>query len=112
MNEQGKNINSETINNLSKNLVKSIFNVDDSESTSLIENNDKYFIIEVIKTEKIQREIENETVKNDILLNLENKTKRKLISEIISKINKYNFIKSDFDKLSKDENVPIKKRLN
>ena len=32
-----------------------------------------------------------------------------MISEIISKINKYNFIKSDFDKLSKDENVPIKK---
>ena len=109
LNALGKDINSKAINNLSKNLVKSIFNVDDAESTSLIENNDKYFIIEVIKTEKIQREIENETVKNDILLNLENKTKRKLISEIISKINKYNFIKSDFDKLSKDENVPIKK---
>ena len=109
LNELGKDINSKAINNLSKNLVKSIFNVDDEESTSLIENNDKYFIIEVIKTEKIQREIENETVKNDILLNLENKTKRKLISEIISKINKYNFIKSDFDKLAKDENVPIKK---
>ena len=34
---------------------------------------------------------------------------RKLISEIIAKINKNSFIKSDFDKLSKDENVPIKK---
>ena len=31
------------------------------------------------------------------------------MSEIIAKINKNNFIKSDFDKLSKNENVPIKK---
>ena len=109
LNELGKDINSNTINNLSKNLVKSIFNVDDVETTSLIETKDKYFIAKVIKTEKIQREIENETVRTDILSNLENKTKRKLISEIISKINKNNFTKSNFEKLSKDENVPIKK---
>jgi len=109
LNEQGKNINSETINNLSKNLVKSIFNVDNVETTSLIEDKDKYFIAEVIKTAKIQKEIENEAVRKDILLNLGNKTKRKLTSEIISKINKDNFNKSDFDKLSRDENAPIKK---
>ena len=35
--------------------------------------------------------------------------KRKLIAEIISKINQNNFNKSDFNKLSKNENVPIKK---
>ena len=109
INETGKDINSKAINNLSENLVKSIFNIDDTESTSLIENKDKYFVAEVIKTEKIQKKIENETVRKDILLNLENNTKRKLISEIISKINKNNFIKSDFYKLAEDENVPIKK---
>ena len=109
LNQFGQNINSKTINNISKNLVKSIFNISEGESTALIENKDKYFIVEFIKTEKIQRSIENETVRKDILLNLGKATKRKLISEIISKINKKNFIKSDFDKLSKDENVPIKK---
>ena len=109
LNQFGQDINSKTINNISKNLVKSIFNISDGESTALIENKDKYFIVEFIKTEKIQSSIENETVRKDILLNLGNATKRKLISEIISKINKKNFIKSDFDKLSKDENVPIKK---
>ena len=109
LNQFGQDINSKTINNISKNLVKSIFNISDGESTALIENKDKYFIVEFIKTEKIQSSIENETVRKNILLNLVNTTKRKLISEIISKINKKNFIKSDFDKLSKDENVPIKK---
>ena len=111
LNQFGQDINSKTINNISKNLVKNIFNISDGESTALIENKDKYFIVEFIKTEKIQSSIENETVRKDILLNLGNITKRKLISEIISKINKKNFIKSDFDQLSKDENVPIKKMI-
>ena len=109
LNVSGKDINLKTINNISENLAKNIFDVDDEESVALIEIKDKYFVVEIIKTEKIQKEIDNETVRKDILLNLENKTMRKLISEIIAKINKNSFIKSDFDKLSKDENVPIKK---
>tara|TARA_B100000315_G_scaffold2276_1_gene2036 strand:- start:245 stop:1639 length:1395 start_codon:yes stop_codon:yes gene_type:complete len=109
LNESGKDINLKAINNLSKNLAKSIFDIGDVESISLIENKDKYLIVKVTKTEEIQREIKNESVRKDILFNLENAAKRKFISEIISKINKNNFIKSDFDNLSKDENAPIKK---
>ena len=66
LNQFGQDINSKTINNISKNLVKSIFNISDGESTTLIENKDKYFIVEFIKTEKIQSSIENETVRKDI----------------------------------------------
>ena len=109
LNELGNDINAKPINNLSKNLIQSIFSVEDEEATSLIEYKEKYFILEVIKTENIQRKIENQIVKKDILLNLKNKTKRKFTSEMISKINKNNFTKSDFDKLSKEENAPIKK---
>ena len=43
------------------------------------------------------------------MLDLEMKTKRKLIAEIISKIVQNNFTKTDFDKLSKDKNLLIKK---
>ena len=109
LNESGKDINLKSINYISKDLAKNIFNIIDVESISLIENKDKYFIVQVIKTEEVQKKIENETVRKDIFLNLENTTKRKLISEIISKINKNNFVKSDFDKLSKDENTPVQK---
>ena len=35
--------------------------------------------------------------------------KRKFITEIVSKINQNNFIKSDFDKLSKEKNIAIEK---
>lgn len=109
LNKLGRDINSEKINNIPTNLIKNIFKENGVESILLIENKDKYFIVDVIKEENIQRKIENDSVKKNILKNLENETKRKLIAEIISQINKNNFIKYDFDKLSKDENVPIKK---
>ena len=109
LNVSGKDINLKTINNISENLAKNIFDVGDEESTSLIEIKDKYFIVEIIKTEEIQRKIENEAVRKNILLNLEIKSKRKFMSEIIAKINKDNFTKSDFNKLSNDESVTIKK---
>ena len=48
-------------------------------------------------------------VKKEILFNLKKKNKRELISKIIDKINKNNFSKYDFNKLSKDENVNIEK---
>ena len=109
LNVSGKDINLKSIINVSKNLAKNIFDVGDEESTALIEIKDKYFIVEIIKTEEIQRKIENESVRKNILLNLEIKSKRKFMSEIIAKINKNNFTKSDFNKLSNDESVTIKK---
>ena len=109
LNVSGKDVNLKTINNISKNLAKNIFDISDDESATLIEIKDKYFIVEIVKTEQIQRSIENESVKKDIILNLEIEAKQKMMSKIIAKVNKNDFIKSDFDKLSKDENVSIKK---
>ena len=109
LNKLGRDINSKKINIIPANLIENIFNENRAESILLIENKDKYFIVDVIKEENIQRKIDNFSVKKNILKNLESETKRKLIAEIISQINQKNFIKLDFDKLSKDENVPIKK---
>ena len=109
LNISGKDINLKTINNISENLAKNIFNVADEESAFLIEMKDEYFIAEIIKTEEVQRQIDNKAVRKNILLNLEIKSKRKFMSEIIAKINKNNFTKSDFNKLSNDESVTIKK---
>jgi len=105
----GNEINSKPINDLPKNLIKEILNLNDIDPTILIETSNKYFIVEFSKIENIQKGFEDNTVKKDILLNLELGIKRKLIAEIISKINKNNFSKSDFNKLSIDENVSIKK---
>ena len=108
-NKLGKNKSSKPINNFPTELIKNVFNINISEPTVLIEYKNKYFIVELIKTESVQKEINNESVKNEVLLNLKKRAKRKLIAKFINKINKNNFNKSDFDQLSKDENVTVKK---
>ena len=105
----GKKKNLKTINNFPIELVINIFNIKESDSITLIELEDKFFVIELIKTEIIQKEINDETVKKEILVNLEKQIKRKLFTEIISKINNNSFHKIDFDKLTKKENVSVKK---
>ena len=108
-NQIGEDINSKIISNLSKSLIKNIFTISDTETIVLIENKNNYFIVEVFKTENIEKGLDDETVKKKILLNLKTTTKRKLIAEIISKINRDNFVKADFDKLSNEKKVSIKK---
>ena len=109
INELGKDINSKMNKKITKDLIEKIFNIKEIEPTVLIEDKNKYFIVELVKTESIQKGIGDDFIKKEILLDLGKKTKRRLITEIIVKINKNNFNKYDFDKLSKDKNVNIKK---
>jgi len=109
INELGKDINSKMNKKITKDLIEKIFNIEEIEPTVLIEDKDKYFIVELVKTESIQKDYGDDLIKKEILLDLSKKTKRKLITEIVGKINKNNFNKYDFDKLSKSENVNIKK---
>ena len=89
-------------------IIKRVFNLNELETTAFVESKDKYFVVEIIKTENIQKNVENKSVKNEIASILERNAKRKLIVEYIDKINNKNFKKADFEKLSKDKNVPIK----
>ncbi len=109
INDLGKDINSKTINGIPRNIVKNIFTITKTEPVALLENEDKYFIVEVTKTEDILKGVEDKTVRKKILLKLETEIKRKLISQIISKIQQNDFIKSDFDELSNEKKLPIKK---
>tara|TARA_Y100000590_G_scaffold222037_1_gene251318 strand:+ start:1218 stop:2669 length:1452 start_codon:yes stop_codon:yes gene_type:complete len=106
--KDGKDLNAKILNSLPKKLVKDIFIIEDTDPVSLIENKEKYFVVEVIKTQSVQKNISDESIRKKILSSLEYETKKNLASEIIVKINKKNFNKSDFDKLSKDENAAIK----
>ena len=108
-NKSGLDLNSHLVQVLPKDLIKNIFSLDDSEPTALIESQNKFLLIEVIKTEDIQRDIKNKNVRENIALNLQIIKKRNLLTKIISKINQDTFLKTDFDKLSKDKNVKIKK---
>ena len=109
INQSGEGIDLEMSKKITKQLIETIFNIEKTESTILVEDKDKFFIIELVKTQNIQKGYDDSLIKKDILSNLSKETKRKLISGIIDKINKNNFKKYDFDQLSKNKNVNTKK---
>ena len=103
----GKEIDKSKINIISESILLKIFNSEELASTMMIEDENKYFLVEVIKTENIQLLIQNEKVKSDILKKLKHSVKTKLISEIVKKINSNNFNKKEFDKYAAGNNVNI-----
>ena len=111
INEKGEDNNLKINNDLNKSLLKKIFTFVNIGETALVENDNKYFIAEILKSEKVQKNITDKNVKKSIQINLSNEIKRKYISELISKINSAQFNKTDFDKLSKEKNITIKKVL-
>ena len=75
----------------------------------MLDHDDKFIALGISKTEDIQKGIDDTYVQKDILLELTKSEKRKIISNIINKINSSAYKKSDFDKFSKDENTVIQK---
>jgi peptidyl-prolyl cis-trans isomerase D len=108
-NNIGQDLNLKINTLISKSFVDKIFNADESDPIFLLEDKNKYYIVEINKTENIQKNLNNEIVKKKVTEDLFNISKRKLISELISKINNNKFDKAKFDKLSKDSNLKIDK---
>ena len=112
-NEHGKDKKFNLVERFPQDLIKNIFEINESTPTILIESKDMYFIAELSKTEKVKKNFSDQSVKDDILKKLSNIKKRKIIAELIAKINSNNFHKNDFDKFSINEGVNIKKiKLN
>ena len=108
-NKLGKNKNEITIKDFPIELINNIFSASENNQIMLIPHENKYYIVEIYKTENIQKKIDNPKVKEDILLNLKKNISRKFISELANNINKNKFKKYDFDKFSKDQNINIEK---
>ena len=103
--------NKKEIDNLPKEVINKIFNIEESEPTSLIELKGEYFVVDIIKTANIQKEVTDSSVKKNILANLVKKITREFISEIIVKLNKNDFKKNDFDKIAANGKIPVKKSI-
>ena len=109
INKKGESAKDKKIEDFPNELIESIFSIKPSDPTVLIAHKNEYFIVELIKTEELQKKITDESVKKNILTNLENQKKRKFISELISKIGSNNLNKLEFDELSEKENIKIQK---
>ena len=99
------------IKTLEPELINKLFTLNEESKTILEENKNKYFIYELISNENVQKKADDKLVKNNIIKNLNNDSKNKLISNILEKINNNNFNKSNFDKFSKDKDIEIQKTI-
>jgi hypothetical protein len=88
-------------------LVNIIFKIDESQATILEERDNEYFIIELIKTNKVISASNDPIVKEDILMILEKQNKIKILSDIATRVNNKKFLKKDFYEFSKKENSEI-----
>ena len=107
-NEKGEDLKSSNSDEIYRKLIKNFSIINDSEPTILSEFENDYYIVELIKTESIQKDLTDISVKKKIINNLENIKKRKKISKMIADINSNNFLKNDFYTFSKKENASIK----
>ena len=107
-NEKGEDLKSSNSDETYRKLIKKFSIINDSEPTILSEFENDYYIVELIKTENIQKDLTDISVKKKIISNLENIKKRKKISKMIADINSNNFLTNDFYTFSKKENASIK----
>ena len=113
LNESGIDRNAKKNIKIPKKIINQILNLNDIERTILVEDQNKYFVAGFSKIETVERKPKDEKVKKEIILELKNINKRKLLSEIISKINSNNFGKSEFNQFSINENLKVQKiKLN
>ena len=106
-NKSLKNKDSKIIKSLPSNIIEVIFDINYTDKISLIEDKDKYFLVETINTEKIVKSLLN--VKNDIIDILKFKKKEDIINKYVKEINNNNFSKQDFLDLSNKKNLILKK---
>jgi len=105
----GKNKKSEKVDYFSNKSIKNIFSIEQTSPTILSEDNGKYFVIELVKTESLQKTYSDPNTRENIIRKLSMQKKRRIISSLINEINKNNFKKIDFENFSKEKNLKIKK---
>ncbi len=109
INSQGQDLNYNLVNEISPFIVNEIFKLTSEEPTTLIDDNSKYYIVETIDTEIVQKKISDVNVKKDIIKDLKIAKKRELMSNIISKVNQNNYNKVDFDEFIRKKSATVQK---
>ena len=75
LNRIGKDLNYKSIELIPDSLAQKIFDLGESQKTALFETQEKYFIVELIKTEEVQRKLDDVSLKKNISLTLKKNQK-------------------------------------
>ena len=109
INKAGEDINNKIINEVPESLIKSIFLLDEIEPTTLVDIKDKFYILELIKTEEVIKDLRDQSVRLNVSENIKIKKKGKLITKMADELKSNTFTKLKFDKFAKDKKIEIKK---
>ena len=109
INKAGEDINNKIINEVPESLIKSIFLLDEIEPTTLVDIKDKFYILELIKTEEVIKDLRDQSVRLNVSENIKINKKGKLITKMADELKSNTFTKLKFDKFAKDKKIEIKK---
>jgi len=104
-----KNQAGNAITTIDSNLFSKIFNITNIDKPELINLNNKYYLSEVAKAEKISRPLNNAEVKEAIVSQLKIKHIIESNTNIVKEMSEGKFGKEQFNKFSKDKSIEIKK---
>ena len=104
----GKDPKSTKINELPDSLIKKAFTLEKNDPLVLLEHQNDYFLLELEKTEEIQQNLTDSSLKKNIVSEMNRINKRKQIAQLISKIQNNSFGKTDFKNFSNEKNAAIK----
>ena len=90
-------------------LFSKLFNVVDIKKPKLININNKYYLGEVVKIEKINKTLKDKEIKKAITSQLKIKYIIEKNSSIVKKMSEEKFKKEQFNKFGKDNGIEIKK---
>lgn len=106
-NKQGINKSSTKVKNFPYPLIKNLFKENVAGKVLFFENEQKFFIVELVNFESIQKTITNKKIKEEISNKIKFEEKNKFVFDLIAKINENKFTKENFNTLANDANVQI-----
>ena len=103
-----KNKAGENINKINDILFSKIFSINKINKPDLININNRYYLAEVKKIEKINRSLDDVKIKEAIISQLKIKHVIESNTGIVKKMTEKKFKKKQFDKFAKDNNINIR----
>jgi peptidyl-prolyl cis-trans isomerase D len=108
INRQKKDKSGQEIN-IDKDLFAKIFDLQEVKKPELINLNNKYYLSEVLKIEKVTRNLDDIKIKEVIVSQLKLKHVIENNTRIVKEMSEGKFNKKQFQKFSEDKNLEIKK---
>lgn len=106
-NKEGVSKSSSKIKDFPYPLIKNLFKENVPGKVLFFESDQKFFIVELVNFESIQKNLNDKKIKEEISNKIKFEEKNKFVFDIIGKLNENKFTKENFISLASDESIKI-----